>query len=355
MKSRNYGIDVLRLCSTLGVVVLHVFGSTANEIDGGINGCISSFFQVLCMCSVNLFGLITGYLCVEKNQHRYFPLLRIIFQVLFYSIIISILVKIIRPEWIVGTRSFMESLFPFGSRLWYITAYIFVYCMIPYINIFIASCDKITLKKFLMITFFLLSCVTTFGLKDYFVINMGYSCFWILYMYFIGAYIRKYNICLNKSYILILYLFTFSFLFGIKLFLLFFYSNVIEIFYTRFIAYCSPFVLVNSICVFCFMKDIDVKNIIFKRILEKLSLASLGVYIIHAHGVILDNVIYKFMPKILGSNAFVFLFSGLFFSILVYVICILIDIVRQILEKYSKFIILESKISERIDILLGCK
>ena len=84
MKSRNYGIDVLRLCSTLGVIVLHVFGSTANEIDGGINSCISSFFQILCMCSVNLFGLITGYLCVEKNQHSYFPLLRIIFQVLFY-------------------------------------------------------------------------------------------------------------------------------------------------------------------------------------------------------------------------------------------------------------------------------
>lgn len=79
----------------------------------------------------------------------------------------------------------------------------------------------------------------------------------------------------------------------------------------------------------------------------------LGCNIIHTHGVILDNVIYKFMPKILGSNAFVFLFSGLFFSILVYVICILIDIVRQILEKYSNFIMLESKISERIDILLG--
>lgn len=194
MESRNYGIDVLRLCSTLGVVVLHVFGATANEFDSGINGCISSFFQILCMCSVNLFGLITGYLCVEKKQHRHLPLLRILFQVLFYSFIITILVKNLRPEWILGTRNFIESLFPFGSRLWYVTAYIFVYCMIPYINNFIASCDKNMLKRFLMITFFLLSCVTTFGLKDYFLINMGYSCFWLIYMYFIGAYIRKYNI-----------------------------------------------------------------------------------------------------------------------------------------------------------------
>lgn len=180
MESREYGIDFLRFVATLGVIILHVFGiNNTIHTNGGyslVNLYFSNFLCIIFMCSVNVFGLLTGYLYSERNTYKYISIIRLIFEVIFYSALITILVLFIRPEWITGKKELLESLFPFGTRLWYITAYIFVFCMIPYLNVFIQNCSKTAFRNLLFVLFLLFSLCTTFGLKDFFGIAMGGSC-----------------------------------------------------------------------------------------------------------------------------------------------------------------------------------
>ena len=100
--SRNYGIDLLRIVSMLGVVFLHVLG------HGGIlsldhapaNFSIAWFFEILAYPAVNCFVLISGY--VGYKNEKLFPrlknLLTLMFTVSFYSISIFLIFKFFVPK-----------------------------------------------------------------------------------------------------------------------------------------------------------------------------------------------------------------------------------------------------------------
>ena len=64
LKKRNLGIDLLRIISMYMIVILHVLG------QGGILFNLEIFsnkyniawiLEIICFCSVNLYGFITGY------------------------------------------------------------------------------------------------------------------------------------------------------------------------------------------------------------------------------------------------------------------------------------------------------
>ena len=147
MENREYGIDLLRFFATIGVLVLHIFGVYySNEINGLnsiINYNCASLLEIIFMCSVNIFGMITGYLYAERKNYKTISIIKLILTYLLYSFIITAVFFLIFPESIASTKDLLQSLFPFlGSRLWYIKAYIFVFFMIPYLNLFISACDK---------------------------------------------------------------------------------------------------------------------------------------------------------------------------------------------------------------------
>ena len=74
--SRNYGVDLLRIVSMLGVVTLHILG------HGGLLDNAGSFFefsalyflQTLVQPAVDCFILISGYVGYKKG--RYYPRLK---------------------------------------------------------------------------------------------------------------------------------------------------------------------------------------------------------------------------------------------------------------------------------------
>lgn len=357
MNNREYGIDLLRLFATLGVITLHIFGieSQYNSLARGgvINYNIANFLRIICMSSVNVFGLITGYLYSQRNTHKYISIIRLIIEVLFYSILITVLVYFLKPDWIRGKMNFVESIFPFGTRLWYTTAYIFVFCVIPYLNIFVRNCERKDFSNLLKILFVLLSICTTFGLKDYFSINMGYSCFWLVYMYLIGAYIKVYNVRFRKNLVIFVYVLTVAILFAWSVVNQLFKNHISDVIYTRFLAYSSPLILLNAICTFLFFRDIDVRNAVISKLLEIISASALAVYIIHAHGLMLDNIVYRALSTSLELNPLLFLLFGFMWVIGIFVICIITDILRLQIEKLSGFILSEQKIANQIDSFLG--
>lgn len=86
---RDYGIDLLRIVSMLMVPMVHILG------QGGVIGATVPFslqyesawlLESILLVAVNCFVLITGYVYYGKET-RYYRLLTLWAEVLFYSII----------------------------------------------------------------------------------------------------------------------------------------------------------------------------------------------------------------------------------------------------------------------------
>ena len=88
--SRNYGIDLLRIISMLGVVFLHVLGHGGIlSLDlSPVNFSMVWFIEILAYPAVNCFVLISGY--IGYKEEKIFPkiknLLNLAFTVAFYSV-----------------------------------------------------------------------------------------------------------------------------------------------------------------------------------------------------------------------------------------------------------------------------
>ena len=250
-KEKNYSIEALRFICMFCIVTIHVMnqGGIINSDKDIFSNAILSFLFCLIIPSVNIFAMISGYLYIEKNEIKYKNLISLLLALLFYSIFITSIFYGFNLFDVknMGKMRLISSIFPpIVGRYWYITCYIFLFCMIPYINSFIKNTSRISLKKMLILLFILLCLIDNFG-NDLFKIKNGYSPFWLMYCYMIGAYIKMYGISIKKSknitYIISITLIT---TIGIVI------ANIIKVpqISTLIISYNSPFILITSILIF---------------------------------------------------------------------------------------------------------
>lgn len=344
---RNYGIDLLRVLSMCGIVGLHVFGQNTilqNLNHNTISYVLAYSIYILIFSSVNIFAMISGYLYVKKENINKKNIINLLLIVLFYSILITLIFfgfNLYNVR-ILGYVGIIDSIFPFlAGRYWYILSYILLFIMIPYINIIIKSLQKEQLKKLLLILFLLFSILPTIFQIDFFKLENGYSPFWLMYCYSLGAYFKLYSIDLRK-------------IDCIKIILL----NILIELLSNFIiwkfnpnyniqallSYVSPFIIINSLCLLSIFTNIKVSNKCIIKILSILSSCAFGVYIIHCHILIIDYMLKDSVKFLTNTNCAV-LVCGLIVSIIIiYLICTIIDIVRQKIFKLIKIEKLYSKI-----------
>lgn len=207
-EKHNYGIDIIRIIGMMGIIGLHVInagGILANSKF--INYYIVDLFNIIFMSSVNLFAIISGYLYIDKKVN-YNSIINLIITTLFYSVVITSIAFFLFPEIFSNLKILISGLFPpVIDRYWYLVSYVFLFFCIPYINIFIKNIDKTILEKLIFIIFILFCIISIFGYVDYFRINEGYSPFWLMYCYIIGAYLKLYDLpySLKKNKMIIWY------------------------------------------------------------------------------------------------------------------------------------------------------
>lgn len=209
----NYSIAYLRILATLFVIGLHIFGQggllyAVNFRNKALFG-LNIIYVIMYSC-INIFGIMSGYLLCEKQRTSKKRFFDIIFTTLFYSFIITAIFFSLNlynvnnlPKsnynlvqfLVTGTNNLtskanvlINSMFPL---YWYVTAYLFVLLMVPYINKFIHSLDNFQYRRLLILLFLLISIIPTFACYiDIFKLSYGYSPFWLIYCYLIGAYIK---------------------------------------------------------------------------------------------------------------------------------------------------------------------
>ncbi|WP_056974666.1 acyltransferase family protein, partial [Limosilactobacillus vaginalis] len=229
--------------------------------------------------------------------------------------------------------------FPLPSGYWFVYAYVIMLFAMPFLNIIINSLNKPKLILLIKgLTFLWSILVVSFnifsGKPDTSLDNFGYTqtTFFFL-LYFIAAYVRKYSgkILNSKKYTaigsvvgLLLAVVCACLADSQKLF-----NGILNTFDIN-----GPIVIATSVFIFSFFRNCQFDS----QMINYIAGSMFGVYLIHEDSFVRPIIWNQLISsKLYIHSGLEYLTAGLIFSLLVFIICIIIDIVcRRII--FSKVI-----------------
>lgn len=195
-RERNYGIELLRILAMYMIVINHVIGMGAVYASSTFLSPqyeAQFFLHYLVFSDVNIFALISGYVGYD-SRFKVSSLANVWARTLFYSIGMTVVFALIYPG-TVGGKQWLDACFPvMTGQYWYVTAYVVLFFFIPILQAAVRNLPRKTLRLAILATLILLS-LGSFLMRgeDLFRLHNGYSAWWLLVMYLVGAYIKKYN------------------------------------------------------------------------------------------------------------------------------------------------------------------
>ena len=332
--NRRTGIELLRIFAMFAIVLGH-FITHSNGFTTAISikdplVIAERMVESFGLFKVNVFILITGFFMIEKQmdfsqiKKRLFPLWR---QVFGYSVAVLIVMFVFFRPSIIET---IKSLFPILCyRYWFITTYFVLIMLTPIINRAFHNIEEKSMRKIVLV---IVGCFALWQTIMPFVTTVddmkGYSIIWFVVVYIVGGYIKKFGIDLvnNKLRIPIYILMSVCYL-G--------YSYVVELLSTKtnievnIPYYNSVFALIASVALFNLFLKIDINGKL-GRIISYLSGSVIAVYLISDNPLV-RGVLYK---NILNVDKYInhgikSILIILLLALLVFVICLCIDILRR--------------------------
>ena len=343
------------------VVTLHVLGH-GGILDStkaySVNYEIAWFIEILALCAVNCYALISGYVGVYA-KFKFSNLILLWLRVVFYSVGIAIVMKLMIPDIPLNLKGFVTLLFPvMTGKYWYFTSYFLMYLFIPILNYALKSLSQNILKLSLLAIVFLTSVVAP--VANIFSDNIwwlggGYSTFWLIILYLIGGYIRRFGILENVKnfWFCLAYLF-FAFLtFGSRIVIQLVTTSLFgSIKYENlWTSYISVTILAEAVSLLLFFSRIQFKSI-FRKIVVFVAPLAFSVYLIHEHPYIREQLIDNRFAWYANLNSALMVLSIIGTAIAIFVLCILIDCLREalfnVLKAKCKLSSFESIIKNRI-------
>lgn len=335
--SRNSNIELLRIITMCGVIILHLNNSNLGKAfvftKGTLNYYALNFLECMCIGAVDVFIIISGLFMYKKNKITIDKPLRLILQVIIFSAGHYLAAVTIGSKEF-STSILTKSLLPIN---WFVMIYIALYILSPFINVVINNIDRKTFKTLLVVCFALFSVYATgvdvisefFGesIKGLSTVGMygsqwGYSIVNFIFCYLLGAYIAKYDdVKINKSKNIILIL-ACALLLSVWSIL----NNKIG-FITEKSAfeYCNPILIIQSVLIVVLFKSIDIKE---NKIINKLASGAFVTFLLHNYFISHINI-----EKICSYNFIVLICAFIIISICIYIVCFLISIVYDFLTK----------------------
>ena len=341
---RNYGIDLLRIVSMWLVCVNHVLGNGGIISSSGflsINYDVSTLLQVAALCAVNCYALISGYVGVN-SRYKISNLAYLWCQVLFYSVLITAAFAIIDSSLLgegVGKAIGMSFLPVTTGKYWYFSAYFGLFLFMPLLNFAVNNMPRVYLKWVLIIICAVVSVFTVVN-GNLFQINEGYSALWLMLLYTIGGYMRKYEVFAKRrtltlvSYILISVLITWLVKIVFDIIVGKTESDVPVWEQSYAYGYTAPTVILISIVMLRLFSGVSFKK--KPRVIIFFSQVSFGVYLIHEHPLIRVNVVAKLFGVISSFNVVLMALSVIGAACAIFLVCSAIDYVRLVLFKLIK-------------------
>ncbi|WP_353885602.1 acyltransferase family protein [uncultured Veillonella sp.] len=237
-------------------------------------------------------------------------------------------------------RNFVHAILPVRYQIyWFVTAYMGMYLLSPYINKMVWSLTKQEYQRLLILLMGMFSLYSFLRQDaDPFSIQGGYTIWWLLVLYHVGGYIRLYGIQLSQRKALFIYISmcVLTFLCKKPLFYIFKTLGLPTGGMIGFYGYNSPTIVIASVALFIFFLRIRISYEKGRRWIYFFSSSSFGVYLIHENPFIRHELWGHWIhTKSMFSSSW-FIVHFIVTIIGIYVICVLIDKIR---ERALKFIV----------------
>ena len=292
-KKRLANMELLRILAMCMVVTLHYLGKggllSGREEAISVIGVLSWIIEAFAIVAVNVYVLLSGYFLVDAG-FRFKRLLSLLFQVLFYSV--GIPVVMVATGLLQGgdltIYQLIQYIFPVNmAHYWFITAYVLMYLFAPVLNAGVKAMSKVQLKItiiMLVIAVSLSKTILPFALETD---NEGYDVLWFLCLYLVAAYIRLYGIpyfkSLSKSLLTYLGVSIATLSLAGILLLLSKSTGSFENFVMGSYDYNHILPLIGAVALFYVFYHLTLLEGMFSRFICKISPYTLGVYLLHEH------------------------------------------------------------------------
>lgn len=313
---RNSNHELLRIVATLMILALHYLngdmgGALNPDNSSEINFVIAKLIESICIVGVNIFVLLTGYYSYKSNKIKVNKGIELYLIMIFYSVTFLVL------NGNITVKNIIISLVPFlVGRRWFVETYLILLTLLPYLNQIVSACSKKSLKLLIIIQMVIFSCWSTF-LPSAPILDGGYGITNFILLYLIGAYIAKFGMKIISKWVWwSLY---------VVCIICMFLNNSLWM-------YCSIFCIIGAVSLFMlFTVGRSFKN----TLINNISKYCFAVFLIHSD----TNSVLFWYREVLKAQLFwnskfflVHLLAGI---IILFICCMLIDMVREILFKYT--------------------
>jgi len=192
--SRNPGLDLARNLAIFLVVVQHIvfLGGLSNDGMGVAHKLQARFLEALSQCCVDLFGLLTGYLCVSVTRWKWSRFGALWLQVWTTGLLtlgvcaLTVLPRPARADWLTAAFPLVRGAY------WYFTAYAVVFLLAPLLNRVLFAAGRERFGLLAAGALFAVTCgITVFpGGSALLPLARGYSAGWLICLYVFGAAAR---------------------------------------------------------------------------------------------------------------------------------------------------------------------
>ena len=326
--ARESNFELLRIVCMVMIIFLHTLGHgwALKSLDvASSNYFIANFIKSMSIVAVNCYVLIAGFFGAN-SEFRIKKVVRLYLQVMFYSIFIPIVFFSIGLRQI-DIKAIFSMVFPITMQVWwFITVYLILYIISPYINKLLKALNQKEYKNLLIILFFVF--ILWSSLFKLFVpidLSGGYGLYNFVYLYIIGAYINlyysKHKFSKKKSLGVFIVTSGVLCIFNVVI------SNITK---TNWEMYNYNFILVfiSSIALFLFFKEIRISSVN----INKVASLTLGVYLIHDHTYVREFIYNLFNYGKWFNNRF-FVFYTIYIVIVIFTLSLIIEYIRQLLFK----------------------
>lgn len=303
-QERQSNIELLRIISMMGVIVLHYNNAEmggAFALASGVNKGILFVLESIFICGVNVYMLISGYFLCLKNDRRLWRPVELVAQVMVFGLGFYILgVFLGQKEFTMAGLG--QSLVP---NNYFVILYSVCFLLSPYINVVFHKIGQKQSFGLIILMFVAFSvwpaAVDLFqeitgieweGLSSIGISGSqgGYTIVNFVMMYCIGAYLRLY---LKKEYsltsLLAALVATVALLSGWAAF-----NSLHGILGGSAWEYCNPLVVVEAVLLLLLFRRLQLQN---SKFINAVSRGAFTVYLLHA-----PFLLYIGIPKAVASS-----------------------------------------------------
>ena len=333
IKQRNSSIELLRIISLVGVVILHynnaeIGGGFKYVSEGSLNQYYLFFTENIFICAVNLFMLISAYFLSTTNNRKLIKIVELIVQVIVFKIAIYAL-TVIGGSASFSLKSLFKCLLPAN---YFVVLYSVVYVVSPYINIMLDKLNRESFKRLLLTLVFVFSIwtiivdflenvsgVTFNGLSTVgmYGSQYGYTIVNFILIYIIGAYIKRNDVKISIPRSLCGILVTIAIMFVLSI-----VEHKLDFSMICTWNYNNPLVILLSVFIFLLFLNIKFNN----NVINELAKAAFTCFLFHGlfmkhlniENIVNENILFLMLHQV-GMAVLLYLISYIVYK--VYYLC----------------------------------